>query len=95
MPAVYKVANVEEAVDLTYKFKEEGKYNWFRGQVIDYVPHSSLFRHQKPEEYKQADFRYMLFVNWLEGIPELKYLLDPKNVHELEAIMQHYGIPTH
>jgi hypothetical protein len=96
MPKIYEVSNVNDAVELAYKFKEEGTYNWFRGQVIDYLPHSSLHRKSSnPENTESIDFQYNLFIRWVKGTPELEYLLEEKNVHQLEAIMQHYGIPTH
>jgi hypothetical protein len=95
MPEVYQVSNVEEAVDLAYKFKDEKKYSWFRGQVIDYVPHSSFYRLQLNNDTEEAIYRCELFMSWILETIELKYLLDPLRVNELEAIMQHYGIPTH
>jgi hypothetical protein len=40
----HEVANVQEAVELASRFKDEGRYNWFRGQVQDWPPYSSYFR---------------------------------------------------
>jgi hypothetical protein len=95
MGSTYKVANVEEAVELAYKFKQEGTYDWFRGQVVDYWPHSTLYRKQTEDEIKKAELQYELFTTWIGKTEELNYLLNPANNHELEAIMQHYGLPTH
>lgn len=95
MAKIYNVSNVEEAVELASKFKKEGKYNWFRGQVCDWPPHSSLFRTRSDDQkFENADYRYKLFQQWVKNVSELKHLLNPENVDELEAIMQHYGIPT-
>ncbi len=95
---IYHVGNVEEAVALANKLKAEGQYDWFRGQVRDWPPHSSLIRHRARKddavEY-DAEHRLDLFCNWVNSIPELQYLMQPKHVHDLFAIMQHYGIPTH
>ena len=42
----HKVANIEEAVELANDLKTKGLYNWFRGQVGEWPPHSSLYRIQ-------------------------------------------------
>lgn len=97
MPIVYEVNNVEEAVDLASKFKDEGKYNWFRGQIKDWIPHSSLYRIGllKTQELQLKINRdYELFINWIREKRELNYLLEENNQHQLEAILQHYGFPT-
>jgi hypothetical protein len=95
---VYEAANVEEAIDLAARMKEEGKYDWFRGQVHDWAPLSSLRRvfESKSEEKQQKVYRrYELFFNWVKRTPNLRYLLEPQCVHDAFAILQHYGIPTH
>lgn len=95
MPEVYHAATVIEAVELATKFKNEGRCNWFRGQVKDWPLRSSLARASFNEkDYALADKRYGLFCTWVNLTPELKYLLEPVNAHLLESIMQHYGIPT-
>src|SRR6266487_2857229 len=96
--AVYEVANIEEAVDLANKLKDDGSYNWFRGQVRDRPPVSSLYRVQASgdsEKIEKSDRRVKLFFDWVGNIPELRYLQTPEHVHDFFAIMQHYGIPTH
>lgn len=37
-------ANVEEAVAIAEIFKAEGRYDWFRGQLREWTPSSSLER---------------------------------------------------
>ncbi len=95
---VYEVANIEEAVELAYQLKAEGRYDWFRGQVRDWPPVSSAYRVRASgdaEKVKMAEVRYEMFFEWLGTIPELRHLQRPENDHDCFAIMQHYGIPTH
>jgi hypothetical protein len=42
---IHKAANIEEAVELANELKAKGDYNWFRGQVQEWPPISSLFRY--------------------------------------------------
>jgi FRG domain len=94
---VYEVANIEEAVDLAYELKNNGSYNWFRGQVQDWPPYSShnrLLASRDSEKIKKSERRFELFFDWVGKIPELRYLQNPEHVHDFFAIMQHYGIPT-
>ena len=95
---IYEVANIEEAVELADKLKAEGRYNWFRGQVKDWPPVSSLHRSQSskdPEKEEKSARRISMFYGWINEIPELRYLHEPERIHDFFAIMQHYGIPTH
>ncbi len=95
MPKVYQANNVEEAVEMAAKFKDDGTYNWFRGQTCDWPPHSSMYRiKQQPDLIAGAEEDYQEFVAWTNQKPELKHLLEPGSVHQLEAILQHYGFPT-
>lgn len=98
MPEIYEVANIEEAVELAHKFKEEGRYNWFRGQVQDWPPLSSLNRFYRTggnEAEKKVKRRLEMFFRWMSGIKELQYLQGLEYIHDFSAILQHYGIPTH
>ena len=95
---VYEAANIEEAVELAYKLKAEGRYNWFRGQVLDWPPVSSLYRVLESgdsEKKEKSARREEMFSNWVGKIPELRYLQALEHVHDAFAIMQHYGIPTY
>lgn len=91
----YEAANLEEAVGVATRFQQEGRYNWFRGQVRDWPPYSSLFRirsDKNTELEERALRRLTMFLNWVERIPELRQLLrDPDAAF---AVAQHYGIPT-
>lgn len=90
------VANVEEAIELAEKLKEEGKFNWFRGQErAEWLPSSSL--HRKLNEgltIEELDKELFRFLDWACQIPELAYLDHSSNQHSLYAILQHYGYPT-
>jgi len=90
------VNTVEEAVDLALRFKEQGRYDWFRGQVqADWAPSSSMERAIRRGESPEAlEQRLMRFVGWARTVPSLRYLADPANRDQLFAILQHYGFPT-
>lgn len=93
--ATYHGANVEEAVEIATRFHREGRYNWFRGQVRDWPPYSSLFRirsTKNPELEQRALRRVAMFLGWMKQTPELKGLLDHPDA--ALAVAQHYGIPT-
>lgn len=94
---VYEVADIQEAVELAYKLKDEGQYNWFRGQVQDWPPYSSLYRMERignTDILKKHNRRASMFFNWVGEVPELVYLQNPEHSHDFLAIAQHYGIPT-
>lgn len=93
---LFKASNVEEAVELAARFQHEGRYNWFRGQVREWPPYSSLLRVQTSKDLEaemNARRRVAIFLTWLKRTPELKEMFD--NPDAANAVMQHYGIPTH
>jgi hypothetical protein len=94
----HEVANVQEAVELASRFKDEGRYNWFRGQVQDWPPYSSYFRIRAKGDaaaIAHAERRIAMFTGWIkQKMPELHYLLEPQHVNDFFAIAQHYGIAT-
>ena len=94
---IHKAANIEEAVELAHELKAKGDYNWFRGQVQEWPPVSSLFRIQTSgdsENELRAARRFAMFLKWASEILELQYLREPGHIHDYFAILQHYGIPT-
>jgi hypothetical protein len=98
MSETFHAANVQDAVELAQRFKAEGRYDWFRGQVRDWPPRSSLGRiYMAGDEMalRTAKARYALFSRWLRANPNLSHLLDDDRMHEFFAVAQHYGIPTH
>jgi hypothetical protein len=91
----YRASGVEEAVETAARFHRDGRYNWFRGQVHDWPPHSSMFRalsSEDPERVQKALRRVEMFLRWMKETPELKHLLDDPNA--AVAVAQHHGIPT-
>lgn len=90
------VANVEEAIALAESLKQQGKYNWFRGQErAEWLPSSSLERRLKAgTKIEELDEEVSRFLIWARNVPELAYLENPSNEHALYAILQHYGYPT-
>src|SRR5438874_12453667 len=93
----YEAANIEEAVELAYKLRDDGLYNWFRGQVQDWPTVSSHYRVQASGDAKKQEKsarRVKMFSYWVGKIPELQYLRAPEYVNDFYAILQHYGIPT-
>jgi hypothetical protein len=95
--ATFRVADVQEAVELAVRLQDEGRYDWFRGQVRDWPPYPSLLRPNSGRDDdtdRRRKLRYMLFCKWLGQTPELMHLLEERWVHEFFAIAQHYGIAT-
>jgi hypothetical protein len=91
---IYQVSDVEEAVALAERFKQEGRYNWFRGQVKPWPPLSSLARVQ----LKDAQWELTLtpkierYNNFLQINRELEQIAADRDA--FFAVAQHYGIPT-
>ena len=96
MPETFRVRNVDEAIELSSKFRREGRYDWFRGQVnAEWKPYPSLMRRElhEPGAIIQPQMRLMRFMNWLIETPGLEPLARDADV--IMAIAQHHGIPTH
>lgn len=90
------VRNVEEAVELALKFKKEGRYDWFRGQLqSNWKPSSSLERAlARGESHEALTVRLERFIAWARHEPSLRYLTEASNQDQLFAVLQHYGFPT-
>jgi WD40 repeat protein len=95
-PQVYRSASLQHAVELACQWKDEGRYDWFRGQVRHEPAHTSLFRRfiSDPAEHQLAVRRTQWFKQWVKTTPQLAHLLDSEDLYALHAIAQHYGIPT-
>ena len=94
----FEVKDVQDAVDLAFKFKKEGTYNWFRGQAREWRPFTSLARAQDrggEPAVIEVRRRVQLFWEWVLGTPQLRHLSAPEHQNKLGAILQHYGVPTH
>ncbi|OYT85377.1 MAG: hypothetical protein CFE50_04930 [Pseudomonas sp. PGPPP4] len=92
----FEATNVEEAVSLAERLKKEGRYNWFRGQLRDWEPCSSLERKlgSSIDAKQHLDAKLSRFLKWVEGQPPLAYLAQEQHVDSLFAVLQHYGFPT-
>jgi hypothetical protein len=93
---ITKVASVEEAVSLAERLKAEGHYDWFRGQLRDWTPSSSLERKmlQSADTKLKLDAKLSRFLTWIENQPALAHLTREENIDSLFAVLQHYGFPT-
>ncbi|MBZ0319149.1 MAG: FRG domain-containing protein [Anaerolineae bacterium] len=92
----YKVNNVAEAVELAKKLKQEGLYDWFRGQKQNWRVKSSFAR-LDDKKRELATHKRRRFVQWIKMTPGLEHLTDtndPIVVDSIIAIAQHYGIET-
>ena len=93
---VYRAASLEEAIDMAIAFQKEGRYDWFRGQVHPWPPHSSLLRlmTQEPQQWQERiKPRLMRLSEWMSRTPGLEDMA--KAPDAFFAVAQHYGIPTH
>jgi hypothetical protein len=96
-PRTFQVGSLEEAITLAQQFREEGKYDWFRGQVAPFMPHSSLYRRfikTDQSEYHESRRAVGWLIQWARGIPELSHHLEGEQPYGIIAIAQHYQIPT-
>jgi hypothetical protein len=92
----FEVDSIEEAVALAERFRQEGRYDLFRGQRENWPVVPTLARLGE-EGQKEAQERLKFFFAWLQEQPELTELADrqdPCIVDQKYAVAQHYGIPT-
>jgi FRG domain-containing protein len=92
----YAVDSSEEAVALAERFREEDRYDLFRGQRKN-RPVVPTFARRNKEQVEVAQERLKLFFYWLQEQPELAALADrqdPAIVDQMYAVAQHYGLPT-
>ena len=88
---IIEARNLEDAVEKAVKFKEQGRYDWFRGQAVDLPPTPSLGRLDEAE-FENAKKRIQRFFYWVVNTPGLTELRsDPDAIW---AIAQHYGIAS-
>jgi hypothetical protein len=92
----YATSSIQEAVELAARFREEGRYDLFRGQRKDWPLKSSLARQSEADRNK-AEERIELFFSWVESCPELKEFSDREDQRTVDnkyAVAQHYGLAT-
>jgi len=92
MSEIYRVENIEKAIELAQEFKVNGKYNLFRGQARNWSVKSTMGRLTSESERNQA----------IEKLKRLYYYLgnyksSTKYIEDIDwffAVAQHYGLPT-
>jgi hypothetical protein len=90
----YEAADVNEAVAMAERFKAAGKYDWFRGQLRDWPPRSTVCRKNSEGKTGDEDLNMVLveFAYWAAHTDGLESLVDRRD--EIIAVAQHYGLPT-
>lgn len=91
----HRVGDVEEAIELAEEFRRQGTYDWFRGQVEPWPPHTSLMRlyeQRGPAQVEHVKAKLGRFKDFLRSHRELWEIAEDRNA--LFAVAQHYGIPT-
>ncbi len=91
-PRFHKVNNVDEAVKLANKLKEQNGYDLFRGQIKNWLLKSSFGRQVDKNKKDEAIEKMARFVWWVKRTKGLEELA--KHPDDMIAIAQHYGIPT-
>ena len=88
---IYEVANAIAAYELALELKQEGKYDWFRGQTKNWTLNSSFNRLSKSER-EQALEQMARFEQWTKQTKGLEELVE--NPDQAIAVGQHYGLKT-
>jgi hypothetical protein len=78
------------AVEMASRFRAEGRFDIFRGQIRNYPLQPTILR---PHVDRHAAVtRLEHFASWVQHTPELASLHDNRDA--ILAVAQHYGIPT-
>ena len=86
----FEVSDVDAAVTLANRFKDGGRYSYFRGQRNAEWPVRSTFARLEPERRGAANDAFNSFRSWVLRSPELvPYLI---NEDQLVAVAQHHGL---
>src|SRR5688572_19192188 len=97
MPEVFTVSDVDEAIELATYFRDQKRFDWFRGQTnAEWLPHTSLMRVLLRDESAWETVhrpRVVRFYDWVAHTPGLSDLASDNDA--IIAIAQHYGLPTH
>jgi len=87
----FEVGNVIEAVELAQKVKQDGDYDWFRGQIKSWPLKSSFLRLDQEKRAKALE-KLRRFESWVRNTAGLESLT--ANTDSMVAVGQHYGLPT-
>jgi hypothetical protein len=88
---LYRAQNVDEAVALATAFKRDETYDWFRGQISNWLLKSSFVR-LRPEQQDEALQKLGRFESWGKNTLGLEALASHPDA--VIAVAQHYGLPT-
>lgn len=91
----YRVDDVHEAIAMATDFKRSGTYDWFRGQLKPWPPHSTALRVKlrDNDDWQEVLQKPLLrFLRWLSITPGMESLVGDENA--ILAVAQHYGLPT-
>ncbi len=75
------------------KFRDQGQYDWFRGQLEDW-PLKSSFARLSTAQKDDAMAQVERFISWAKATPGLGTLGQDVDVDATCGVAQHYGIPT-
>jgi hypothetical protein len=92
---IFRVNDVEQAIELAQKFKDEGSFDLFRGQTHSWPPYSTIYRLQTKEAVAENTARIENFYSWLRHVGQISYLHDARYWDHVQAILQHYSVGTH
>jgi len=87
----HRARDVQDAIRLASALKNQGSYDWFRGQLQNWPLRSSFVRLGKEQEQEGLE-RAKRFIGWAKSTPGLEALV--QDVDATCAVAQHYGIPT-
>lgn len=91
MAKIFKAADFNEALEMAECWKNEGKYDLFRGQRDSrWLVQSSLTR---CSDYQEALDKLGRFEAWVQSTYGLESLA--QDIDQIIAVGQHYGLPTH
>ncbi len=90
MPPI-RASDVNEALEIAVRMKEQGKYDWFRGQLENWPVCPTGLRLIEAKREEALD-KLGRFEHWIRGTPGLESLLQSPDM--FFAVAQHYGLPT-
>ena len=85
--------SVQETVSIAEAFREEGKYDWFRGQIGLWPLVSTYLRGSEEDRNVWVD-QLGRFERWAKATPGVAGAASQEDADRVIAIAQHYGIPT-
>jgi hypothetical protein len=93
--AVVHRSDVWAALALAKEWQQQGRAQWFRGQVFPWPPRSSLLRwtnRANSGDTLSTEPTLYRFYDWAQQRPELSFIA--AEISKLTAVAQHFGLPT-